>query len=83
MDDVLQNNLSLKPVESGTPPVEAAISATSAGVVPHSQSAVPGSASTPPQDELGTKDTPLAPRTPVLLRSMRTSTPRQRLIEQI
>ena len=66
MDDVLQNSPSLKPVESGTPPVEAVTSLTSAGVVPHSQSAVPASISTPPQDELGTKDTPLSPYTPVM-----------------
>ena len=78
VDDVLQNSPSLKPVESGTPPVDAVTSATSAEVVTHSQSAMPASASTPPQDELGTKDTP-----PLLRRSLRTSTPPQRLIEQI
>ena len=61
MDDRLKNSPSLKPVESGTPPVEAATSARTAGVVLHTQSSVPASASTPPQDELGTKDTPLAP----------------------
>ena len=44
---------------------------------------LPASASTPPQDELGTKDTPLAPHTSTLCRSMRTSTLPQRLIEQI
>ena len=75
MDDVSQNSPSLKPVESGTPMGEAATSATSAEVVPHSQSAMPVGASTPSQDELGTKDTPLAPPTPVLRRSLRTSTP--------
>ena len=69
VEDVLQNSPSLKPVESGTPPVDAVTSATSAEVVTHSQSAMSASASTPPQDELGTKDTP-----PVLRRSLRTST---------
>ena len=66
MGDVSQNSPSLKPVESGTPTGEAATSAMSAEVVPHSQSAMPVGASTPPQDELGTKDTPLARPTPVL-----------------
>ena len=66
MDDALQNSPSLNPVESGTPPVEAVTSATSAAVVPHSQSAMSAKASTPPLDDSGTKDTPLAPLTPVL-----------------
>ena len=70
VDDVLQNTPSLKPVGAAT-------STTSAGVVPHSQSAVPASADTPSQDELGEKDTPLAPPTLVLRRSMPTLTPPQ------
>ena len=83
VDDVLQNTASLKPVESSTPPVGGATSTTSTGVVPHSQPAVPANADTPSQDELGAKGTPRAPPTPVLRRSMCTSTPPQRVIEQI
>ena len=80
VDDVLQNNPSLKPTESRTPLVEAMAPANSAEVNHHPQ---PSVSAAPPQDNVSPKETPPVPASPVLRRSMRSTKPPQRLIEQM
>ena len=80
VDDVLQNSPSLKPTESRTPLVEAMAPANSAEVNHHPQ---PSVLAAPPQDNVSPKETPPVPASPVLRRSMRSTKPPQRLIEQM
>lgn len=84
MEDVLQNNPTIKPAEPATPSSVEVPQPSSGVEISHSPPGDTPESSVPVQDASSQKESaPVPPATPTLQRSLPISKPTQRLIEEM